>query len=314
MATAEQIMSLIRSHSDDDDEHFYTIALQIASHEARRGHKEIANEIRDLYKARHQRGRKQICVPEDLMDILVVRPADVSLNQLVLNKDIQERITRILREYVQQELLKSYGLSNRRKILFIGPSGTGKSMTAEAIAHTLQLPFIAVQLDLILSRYMGESSAKLHQVFNFIREHQALYLFDEFDTLATMRDGNDIGEMRRILNTLLVRIEQDASDSIIVAASNMPDSLDKALFRRFDDRICYSLPDHDSIGNLIRNSTGSFLASNSDIESLVNKCTNLSCADIVNACQDAVKDSILQGRNSIRPSDIERTIFERSRY
>lgn len=314
MATAEQIMSLIRSHSDDDDEHFYTIALQIASHEARRGHKEIANEIRDLYKARNQREYKQTCVPEELMDILAIKPADVSLNQLVLHRGIKERIARILREYLEQELLKSYGLSNRRKILLIGPSGTGKSMTAEAIAHTLHLPFIAVQLDLILSRYMGESSAKLHQIFNFIRENRALYLFDEFDTLAAMREGNDIGEMRRVLNTLLVRIEQDASDSIIVAASNMPDSLDKALFRRFDDRICYSLPDPESIGALIHNSTGSFLSAEASIGSLVSKCTNLSCADIVNACHDAVKDSILQGRDSVRPADIERTIFERSRY
>lgn len=215
MATAEQIMSLIRSHTRDDREHFHTVALQIASYEARRGHRAFADDIRKAFKTAPAETKcPEAVIPEDMQDILVPRHSDVRRCQLVLCEDNRKRIERIMHEYVQQELLKQYGLSHRRKILLAGPPGTGKTMTAHVLANTLHIPLIGVQLDMILSRYMGESSAKLHRVFDFITKNRALYLFDEFDTLASERGDSNLGEMRRVLNTLLLCIEQDHSDSL----------------------------------------------------------------------------------------------------
>lgn len=314
MATAEQIMSLIRSHASEDSEHFYTVALQIASYEARRGHQNFADDIRQVFKARElqKRNNKETPIPEELQDILVVRSAEEHLNQLVVAETTELRIKRILKEYLQQEVLKLHGLHNRRKILLTGPPGTGKTMTAAAIAHELHLPLIAVQLDLILSRYMGESSAKLHQVFDFISQHRALYLFDEFDTLGSERGGNDVGEMRRVLNTLLILIEQDNSESLLLAATNKPEMLDKAIFRRFDDCVEYTLPNQAGMAELIRNSLATFITDDISVESLSSMYEHISCADIVCACRDAVKESLLSGSDRVNQHLLEQAFMERA--
>lgn len=314
MATAEQIMSLIRSHTSEDAEHFYTVALQIASYEARRGHQNFADDIRQLFKVHELNRRKKETtkIPEGLQDILIVRSVEERLNQLVVNETTELRIKRILKEYLQQEILKRHGLHNRRKILLAGPSGTGKTMTAAVIARELHLPLIAVQLDLILSRYMGESSAKLHQVFEYISQHRALYLFDEFDTLGCERGGNDVGEMRRVLNTLLILIEQDKSESLILAATNKPEMLDKAIFRRFDDCVEYTFPNQDGIAELIRNTLATFITDDISVEALSSMYERISCADVVCACRDAVKESLLSDSDRVTQHLLERAFIERA--
>lgn len=313
MATAEQIMSLIRSHTRDDREHFYTVALQIASTEARKGHQAFANDIRKALKmVGRETKSKQVLIPDDMQDVLTLRTPERFRNQLVLDEANQKRVDRIMHEYVQQEVLKQHGLSNRRKILLAGSPGTGKTMTANVLANTLHLPMVAVQLDMILSRYMGESSAKLHQVFEFIAKNRALYLFDEFDTLGGERGGNDIGEMRRVLNTLLLCIEQDKSESILVAATNKPNMLDRAIFRRFDDCIEFSLPDRKGISQLIRNSLSTFITEDISIDSIAKNYENMSCADVVNACHDAVKIALLEGNVQVTQLILEQSFAERS--
>lgn len=313
MATAEQIMSLIRSHTRDDREHFYTVALQIASTEARKGHQAFANDIRKALKmVGRETKSKQVLIPDDMQDVLALRTPDRFRNQLVLAEANQKRVERIMHEYVQQEVLRQHGLSNRRKILLAGPPGTGKTMTANVLANTLHLPMVAVHLDMILSRYMGESSAKLHQVFEFIAKNRALYLFDEFDTLGGERGGNDIGEMRRVLNTLLLCIEQDKSESILVAATNKPNMLDRAIFRRFDDCIEFSLPDRNGISQLIRNSLSTFLTEDISIDSVAKNYENISCADVVSACHDAVKIALLEGKAQVTQLILEQSFAERS--
>lgn len=313
VATAEQILSLIRSHTHDDAEHFYTVALQIASYEARRGHQAFADGILKYFADASQKRRSgpDRSIPEELRDVLILRHSDCRLSQLVVNQETKRRIKRIMREYVQQEVLKLHGLTNRRKILLMGPPGTGKTMTAAVLAHELHLPLVSVQLDLILSRYMGESSAKLHQVFEYIANNQSVYLFDEFDTLAGDRNSNDIGEMRRVLNTLLVRIEQDKSDSILVSATNMPEVLDKAIFRRYDDCIEYALPDKSGIVELIKNTLATFITDDISPESLSIAYSSISCADVVSACHDAVKESLMDDKPYVTQVALERAFSER---
>ena len=242
MATADQIKSLIKAHVDGDDEKFKTVVLQIAAYEAKKNHENLARDLKKLIdKPRITRASVIPIIPNNPM--LQLSLPTQKLNDLIVSDKIHERIVRILSEYKNRNKLKQYGMYNRRKILIEGPPGTGKTFTASVIASELSLPLYSVQVDKLVTKFMGETSTKLRQIFEAIENNTGVYFFDEFDAIGADRSlDNEVGEMRRILNSFLQFIEQDSSESIIIAATNNHQLLDQALFRRFDDVLHYSIP------------------------------------------------------------------------
>lgn len=314
MATAEQIKSLIRSHLSDDDERFYTLSLQLAAHEARQGHGALAHDIREIVnKSRRTRGSNNLLkFPQTLSGMLLSEKSDTPFATLVLPEPLIGRIQRIIHEYRQQAKLKKHGLSNRRKILLAGPPGTGKTLTARVLAHQLRLPLHTIQVDKLVTKFMGETSAKLRLIFDLIRDQAGVYLFDEFDAIGGDRSlDNDVGEMRRVLNALLQFIEQDVSDSMIIGATNNPTLLDRALFRRFDDVLHYEAPDEEGRRRLIENVLGSF-KSRMGWKSILKESEGLSHAEIDHACRDAIKETILNDQKKVLTPTLARTLQERS--
>jgi SpoVK/Ycf46/Vps4 family AAA+-type ATPase len=314
MATAEQLKSLIRSHLSDDRERFYTLALQVAAHEAQQGHGALAHDIREIVdKERKARGGNALLkFPQDLAGMVLSEPSDTPLAALVIPDEFRERIRRIVHEHRQQEKLKKHGLSNRRKILLSGPPGTGKTLTARVLAHELRMPLHTIQVDKLVTKFMGETSAKLRQIFDLIRDEPGVYLFDEFDAIAGERSlDNDVGEMRRVLNALLQFIEQDSSDSLIIGATNNPALLDRALFRRFDDVLHYGLPDEISRRLLIENVLGGFKG-RLGWKAILSGSAGLSHAEIDHACRDAIKEAILSDKKKVETRELLRTLGERA--
>jgi SpoVK/Ycf46/Vps4 family AAA+-type ATPase len=314
MATAEQIKSLIRSHLSDDDERFYTLALQVAAHEAQQGHGELAHDIRDIVdKSRRSRGGNVLLkFPVEMAGMVFSEKTDTPFSALVLPQPLRERIERIVHEHRQQGKLKKHGLSNRRKILLSGPPGTGKTMTARVLAQELRMPLHTIQVDKLVTKFMGETSAKLRQIFDLIRDEAGVYLFDEFDAIGGDRSlDNDVGEMRRVLNALLQFIEQDSSDSMIIGATNNPALLDRALFRRFDDVLAYNLPDPPARQRLIENILGSFEGPKYVWKNLQRESEGLSHSEIAQACVDAIKLTILGDDHSVEMSKLITMLRER---
>ncbi len=314
MATSDQLKALIRSHFNDDLEHFITVALQLAAHEAQQGHGALAHDIRGIIdKARREQNVfKVFQFPQDLRGLVLSEESKVSLISLVVTKDIRGRIDRLIHEYRQQEKLKSHGLSNRRKILLAGQPGTGKTMTAQVLAHELKLPLHTIQVDKLVTKFMGETAAKLRQIFDLIQKEQAVYLFDEFDAIGGERSlENDVAEMRRVLNSFLQFIERDPSDSLIIAATNNPRLLDKALFRRFNDVLYYDLPDAQARKCLIQNVLGSFMPSKIVWKKLLPASEGLSHAEIGQAGQDSIKLAVLNDQEVISGELFSQMIFER---
>ena len=306
MATAEQLKSLIRSHFSKESERFYTIALQVAAHEAKQGHSSLAYDIRHLVDMeRKKAGPKLLHFPQDLKGLILTEESQKSKNMLVINIELQKRIEQVIHEYRQQAKLKSHGLSHRRKILLIGSPGTGKTMTASVLAHELNIPLNTIQVDRLVTKFMGETSAKLRQIFDLMQKECGVYLFDEFDAIGGERSmENDVGEMRRVLNAFLQFIEQDTSDSIIIAATNNSKLLDKALYRRFDDVLYYQKPEQEERKKLINNVLGTFLTNRFGWKSVIATSDKLSHSEIVLACTDAIKKSILTNKKKVSAAEL----------
>lgn len=311
MATADQVKSLIRAHCDQDNERFKTFALQISAYEARLGHTQLALDIKALLEKSLLSKSKIIQFNNQNQALLMSMP-DIHLSDLVVSDETQSRIERIINEYLNRKKLHSFGMANRRKILIEGAPGTGKTMTASVIASELCLPLYTVQMDKLVTKFMGETSVKLRQIFDAIGNITGIYFFDEFDAIGADRGiDNEVGEMRRILNSFLQFLEQDNSDSIIIAATNNQKILDKALFRRFDDVLHYSMPTFEDVQKLFHKKIEAFSPDFSPSKALVEKAASLSHAEISLICDDAIKYSILDDTNQINEKYLLRLADER---
>ncbi|MBN8695183.1 MAG: ATP-binding protein [Bacteroidetes bacterium] len=312
MATADQLKTLIKSHFDNEVERFNTVSLQIAAHEAQLGHINIADEIRKLVEKSKLNIPRLKHFSNDFQGLILESKTDNRFNDLVVSDQLKARIERILNEDRQKVKLKKHGLDSRRKILLAGAPGTGKTMTASIIAHELGLPLYTILMDKMVTKFMGETSAKLRQVFEFIQERKGVYLFDEFDAIGGERGkDNDVGEMRRVLNSFLQFIERDHSDSIIVAATNNIRLLDSALFRRFDDVLQYNLPTKAEMVRLMENKLGKFKGDYS-LPTIVKPISKLSHAEVSQASIDAIKATILADKDKVERSLLIKMLNDRT--
>jgi AAA+ superfamily predicted ATPase len=322
MKNATQLLALLRSHVNGDEQHFYTIAMQIAAQEARLGHTKIAQELKDLVdKAKVRSVPFPAALPKgptatplvqprgELNGLLEVRYSELTLNSMVLSDTILPKIERVIEEYRHQDDIRAHGLAPRRKILLYGPSGSGKTMTALALAGELRLPLFTIQLDALITKFMGETAAKLRLVFDQMKSVRGTYLFDEFDSIGAKRTrDNDVGEIRRVLNSFLQFIEDDQSTSIVIAATNHPEILDKALFRRFDDVIEYSLPAISEAVVIVKNRLAPFDTEGMNWKKLEPDFAGLSHAELARMSDDAAKSAILRKTKKILSSDLQKSL------
>jgi len=312
MAKADYIVSLIKSHYSNEPERFTTIALQIAAHEAKLGHNIVANDIKSIIEKAKETKHKAKSFSSDLQGLILENVPSVRLSDMIAPDDIKTKINRVVSEFVQRDKLRKHDLENRRKILLSGPPGTGKTLTASIVANELNLPLYTILMDKMVTKYMGETSAKLRQVFDLIEQRQGVYLFDEFDAIGGERSrDNDVGEMRRVLNSFLQFIERDNSDSLIIAITNNKELLDQALFRRFDDVILYNLPSLEEKEELLRNRLSQF-RKKIDFKGLLPNINGLSHAEISLACVDAIKETILNDKQQMTNELILKAIKDRN--
>jgi SpoVK/Ycf46/Vps4 family AAA+-type ATPase len=322
MASADQLKALLRSYVARDDEQFLTVAMQVAAYEARRGHSKLADEIRKMIDVAKERRAGSELLGRDptplarprgeLAGLVSVAYPKERMTSLVASDAIRERLERIIREQRHLHEIKAHGLSPRRKLLLTGPPGTGKTLTASVLAGELGLPLFQVRLDALISKFLGETAAKLRLIFDAVRDTRGVYFFDEFDAIASQRGGsNDVGEIRRVLNSFLQFIEHDESNSLIVAATNHPELLDHAVYRRFDDLVEYKMPSSAEIAETLSSRLVRFSQKDINWSQVAELGSGLSYADLTRASDEAIKDSIISGRKRVELEDIRRALEER---
>lgn len=324
MASAEQIKALLKSHISGDDSHFFSVAMQVAAHEAKLGHGKLAVDIRamidaaKIHRATDAVTRKPTPIGQprgELATLLEVSYPQAKLSDIILEQSIEDQLKRIIKEQRNFAKIRDHGLHPRRKLMLIGPPGTGKTLTASVLAGELGIPLFVVRLDSLITKYMGETAAKLRQVFDAVRDVRGIYFFDEFDAIGSQRGlANDVGEIRRVLNSFLQMIEQDESSSLIIAATNHPEALDFALFRRFDDMIEYGLPSHPQIVALLKSRLAGYSKLIKRWDDVAHQGEGLSYAEITRAAEAAIKDAIIHNRDAVSKDDVRRNFEDRKSF
>lgn len=322
--STKQILALLNSHIDGDEEQLLSIALQIAAQEARQGRPEDAEKLKRLVqKAREQRhtgkpagGQTPIPLARprgELQGLVESTYPKVTLPSMVLSDGIAKRLARIVRQQQERATLRDHGQTPATHMLLVGPPGTGKTMTASALAGELRLPLFTVRLEAIFSRFLGETAGKLRLLFDQIAQTRGVYLLDEFDAIGARRgDPNDVGEIRRVLNSVLAFMEEpNSTDSLVLAATNHVEILDEALARRFDEVIEYTLPDPASARAIIERRLGKFKFAVKAWPLLDSAVQNLSQGELVRAADAVVKDAILEGASKVSPESLRDALENR---
>lgn len=306
MAKIDDVLNLTRAHFDGDDEAFLAALTAIAANEAAAGRRMASDRIHSAINRRPAIKKMHLMTGEAVAEgLLFGRKTPLRLSDMVLAPKLKVSLERIFQEQQNREKLLERNLDAARKILLFGPSGVGKTMTAAVIAGELDIPLYTVSSDRVVNSYLGETAKNLKKIFEFIPRSRGVYFFDEFDSLARERGTeHDVGEMTRVMGSLLQFIERDTSNSIIVAATNLPGLLDKALHRRFDSILHYDLPSKSDISTLIQMTamrvgiqdvlSGDMV--DVDVQrSVAEALDGKSQAMVVRACEDSAKDLLLAG-------------------
>ncbi|CAG0981489.1 MAG: ATP-binding protein [Rhizobiaceae bacterium] len=310
MASAQQLIGLVKSHAEGDEERFFDLAMQLAAAEEQKGHARLAEQLRQWAEVSRTPSKPvgarptPLAAPRgDLAGFLDASYPSTRLKDVILPAHIDDELAHIVAETRMRERLEEKGLRPRRRLLFAGSPGTGKTLSAAALAGELKFPLFTVLLHGLITKFMGETAQKLRMIFDAVRTTRGVYLFDEIDALAAARGSeNDIGEARRILNSFLQFLDEDTGPSIIVATTNLPEILDRAVLRRFDLVLPYEMPKGPAIEKALRRRLAGFDASTVNWAEVQAHAEGLSTADVVSAAEDAARRTVLANQDRIETS------------
>lgn len=322
---ADILKRLVRAIADGSQSDLERLAHTVVQSERQVGHTKLAEQLAAILsrprpnKPPADENRKALAeLPTSRRhgeSLVTLIPREQLEHHMVLPKEIEGRFARIEKEYAARERLGAYGLRPRKTILLYGPPGCGKSLGAKRLAWNVGLPLLKVRFDALISSFFGESAANLRSVFESTRDRPCVLLLDECDFIARSRTtSKDIGEASRIVNSLLTLMEEYDAPGLLVATTNIEDSLDSALFRRFDEVFLVPTPGDAEIENLLKLTLSSVaVAENVDWRPIVKTLSGSSAAMVVKAAQDAAKAAVLSGQKIVAACHLNTAIAELNR-
>jgi SpoVK/Ycf46/Vps4 family AAA+-type ATPase len=319
MTRSDLLKKLFTKFKINDREGFITIANEIIDDERKKNHKILASELGMIINNNNNLASKgmsmlatspNIGTKSEVPLYEIVYP-DKMLSDVVLTSQNKIKIEQVIGEFLNWDVLVSNGVYPTRRVLFYGPPGCGKTLTAGAIAAELGLPLLYVRLDSIISSYLGETAGNLRKIFDYVHDASYVILFDEFDSIARSRnDKYELGEIKRIVNAFLQQLDNFKKRSLVIASTNFEKSLDYAIWRRFDSTLRFDMPDSNARMQLFNLKFRNFKGSENIITELLPDMENFSHADVERAILIVVKKCILEGRRMYTKKDVEQAIIQ----
>ncbi len=321
LASGENLSRLFKAFKENNQVEFSKVAYDIIEDEKKKNHYLLADKLSrilfddnytlSISKSRNINSRQLPTDKETGFQLLEMKFSKVLLDDIILTPDNKEKIEDIILEFEQKEILQTYKLNPKTKVLFCGPPGCGKTVTAESIANELQLPLLYTRFDSVISSYLGETATNLRKVFDFAKDGEWVLFFDEFDSIGKSRSiESEHGELKRVVNSFLQLLDNFPRNTMVVAATNYETIIDKALWRRFDEIIYFDMPKKDDIEKFIRLKLRNYSHKELNVESHINNLVGLSYADIERICYEAIKKMVLNGLNTINDSLFEKIILK----
>jgi SpoVK/Ycf46/Vps4 family AAA+-type ATPase len=318
MASGALLRQLIKSGSEGDSDAFRRVSEKIIQEEREKQHHLLANDLEKILYGRSsssEQAKRFVFsnLPEDKergLALLQIKEPLRGIDDVILSDENRSLLDEILEEHHRVEILKSYGLFPADRLLFCGPPGCGKTLSAEIVAGELGLPLAIVRIDSVVSSYLGETAANLRKVFDFIAAVPMVVLFDEFDALAKERaDGAEHGELKRVVNAFLQMLDAYDGKSLLIAATNHESILDSAIWRRFDEVLVFEAPNLEQLKRLLtiklKGVRREFEIDNGKICGLFK---GMSHADVERVLRRAIKEKVLSGKDFLTERHIQSAI------
>ncbi|GHV83621.1 ATPase [Spirochaetia bacterium] len=312
MNATELVKQLLLTFNNGDKESFLDSVRAYIEHEKRMNHTQVVKELEKVlfdknaeYKTFSERRFKNIpAIPRDSekgFPLLEVKQYDDNFEDLIIGDNVKCQLDQIIKEFKDADILATYGLSYKKKILLCGKPGTGKTYTVRIISSLLNIPLVYVRFDSIISSYLGETASNLRKVFDYVEQGTWIVLFDEFDIIGKNRDDiHEHGEIKRVVNNFLQMMDSFMGTSLLFAATNHQYLLDSAIWRRFDDILFYELPEKEIRIKLFERYLKSMKRENNiDLTSIAERSEGLSPSDIKMVAEEAMKLSIIDSRSNL---------------
>ena len=311
MARADLILDLVRASFLGDKEKVRKTVEALAANERAKNHKILADRLLAQLQAGNGYTKKILPVQRSSNTPMAVEKVPSHrLENLIMVPQVAEIIRELVVEYHRADLLRSYNLEPRNRVLLMGPPGNGKTSLAEALADALSVPLLVVQYEAVIGSYLGETAQRIARVFEHARSQHCVLLFDEFDAVAKERgDAHETGEIKRVVSSLLLQIDSLPSYVLVVAASNHPELLDRAVWRRFQVRLELEPPTRRQIEEWycrFEQRTGHSFGIQP--KNLASRLCGLSFAEVEDFCIDLLRRLVLDGPDACPEEILDRRL------
>ncbi|NEP63295.1 MAG: ATP-binding protein [Symploca sp. SIO2G7] len=322
MARGELLRKLFRSFSHNEREAFYAAATELIEEEKRKSHTLLARDLEKILHNGNGNGKSLAsngtlqkyypdvpCDRETGFPLVRIQHYDLTWNAVILSQTNLAILEETVLENRKRDTLTAYGLEPKSKLLFCGPPGCGKTLTAQVLAGVLGLPLLYVDLTAVFSSLLGETATNLKRIFDFIEKTEWVVLFDEFDAIARERStANEHGEVKRLVNSLLQLIDLSKSESLFIAATNHESLLDEAIWRRFDEILFFEKPPLDQRFALLKRYLTSIRHGNVNLKKIAQELDGATGADIERVCSDVIKNTLLKDDKALSSDTLKSVI------